>query len=428
MPVIKPIISGTSVRNATIVPIIAEEDLLIGDPVALFYKPNEYYEVPYERVGAGRLSRCAFSPDNNLLALYDYGEAGRWPVIYDVSSGEALPTPETVLEEDDYANECVFSPDGKQFAIACYNKSAVYLYDATTRPFTLQAKLSGCHQATLAYNRSGTRLCTMYSGSGSTLSSSGFGIYDTKTFTKLTNPVGFGYSDSNVNIRAVAYSPDDSQMAIQYDVYEDDSWTHRIGIFDNRGLTPTQVAYYEGSTNSYPLGSIFYSPDGTQIYNYYSGNSASDYSIFNVTPTSIEKANPAVGSITAQSSPVFLPTEQIAVDLDGYADFDNDAEATEDVVIGTVSLSSSYVYEYSVKTIASGTEAYHRHLSASPDGSLIFVSYTLDDMSNPYTMRVYKMEWFAKKANYKTQQFAQAIGYAMNNIKAGQAGSATRII
>lgn len=422
MPVIKPIISGASVKNATIVPITAEEDLLIGDPVALYYKPgNMLYEVPYDSIGAGEYSHCTFSPDNSLLALYVYKAGAVWPTIYDVNSGEVLPAPDTVLGSKDYVANCVFSPDGRQFVVSSVNESAAYVYDATTRPFTLQAKLSCTRNAKLIYNHAGTRLCVYEASTGTLATSAYWGIYDMENFSKLTNPAGF--TGSAINIRAVSYSPDDAQMAIVYEATVDSSDKWLVGIFDNRGLTPTQVAYYDNYSTSI-LDQLRYNPDGTQIYGYYNG-----WHIFDVTPTSISKPSRVLtGEFNAGAYLCFCPTEQALVGLLFSDDINNDS--VEDVAIASTSLSGNYIHQYDLKLLASEEDTDPVSISISPDGTHLFVNYRANEADATYAffMQVYKMEWFAKKANYRTQQFAQAVGYAMNNIKIGQTGKATRII
>ena len=416
MPVIKPVITGASVRKATTVPIVAEEDLLIGDNVALFYKPNEYCDVPFEDIGADKYSRCTFSLDNSLLALYVYRAGATWPIIYDIVNQEVLPTPETVLNSDDYVRNCVFSPDGTQFAVSCNTESAVYLYDATVRPFKLLAKLSCIYNADLTYNHAGTRLCVIYNSSGgSSLTSTLWGIYDTKTFVKLTNPAGFTGSD--VFVLYAAYSPDDKQMAITYTATVDSSERTFVGIFDNRGLTPTQVAAYDNYTTSI-LSKPTYTASGTQLYVYWH-----DWYIFDVTPDSITKCSVLEGDTSYRAYEGFCPTEPIMLGLGSGVDFNDDS--TEDVAVHSINLSGNYVYQYDSKIVASGTDTTSRWLSISPDGTRIFVCYAIGDT---YYMRVYEMGWFAKKANYITQQFAQGVGYSANNIKAGQVGTATRII
>lgn len=419
MPVIKPIISGASVKNATVVPIVAEEDLLIGDNVALFYKPNEYYEVPFEDIGASEYSRCAFSPDNSLLALYYYTAGVTWPVIYDVVKQEVLPIPETVLSSNDYVSNCVFSPDGKQFAVSCSSELAVYIYDATTRPFKLLAKLSCFSKAYLIYNHASTRLCVI-SSSNTSITSTLWGIYDTKTFSKLTNPTGFTGSD--VFIRSVVYSPDDKQLAIIYESTVSSAEHTFVGIFDNRGLTPTQVAAYDSYSTSI-LDVPVYSPDGRQLYVYWH-----DWYIFDVTPSSITECSVSTGTnstggvISGGTLRHFCSAEPMMI-WAGSDDYNGDS--TEDIAVHSINISGNFVYEYASKIIASGSSAGEYSLSISMDGTQFFLNYTVGDT---HYMRVYEMGWFAKKANYITQQFAQGVGYSANNIKAGQVGTATRII
>lgn len=414
MPIIKPIVSGTSVKSNRI-QVVAEENLRIGVPVALQGIPTEVYaEVPAEKIGTKIYNKGLFSPDNKLLALYTYG----FPVLYDITYGVVIEAPKTAPIGDVFA--AAFSPDGKQFAVTCSEEDAAYIYDTTTRPFTLLKKLNVTRDIDLVYNRTGTRV-VLYDGSVG--SNSECKIYDTSSFKELTSPTGL--VGSVEKFLYVTYSPDNSQMTIVYRSTVSSASSLYIGIFDNRGLTPTQVAYYTGS--DVPVN-LHYNSSGSSLISCYNG-----WHLFDVTANSIAKAtyggNSANGVVL-----LYHPTGSLAIEVASKSSADSEDNRPY-AYFRCINTSGKYLKDYAehrVLSMPNTEDVISIHAACiSPDGTLLAIQlqlYNGKTKSYDYLTQIHRIVWHATRATYKTQQFAQGIGCVTQNIKAGDAGSALRII
>ena len=190
------------------------------------------------RIGKGRITDIAYSPDGKLLAMTTY--IGTW--LFDAKNGAELALLTGYTNEDfegfsgNAAHESIisFSPDGKMLA-SVYWDGAVRVWDVQTRK--LMTTLKG-------YWRS-----ALFSPDGKILATSGI-LWDVNTFEQKSSLTKKRYS-SEV---ALTFSPDGTTLITK-------GTGKTITLWD---LKTKQSKTIEVGETSF-LDSVVYSPDGTTI-------------------------------------------------------------------------------------------------------------------------------------------------------------------